>query len=497
MVELSVREAWTEKYRPKRLSEVVGNAKAIEELRAWADAVAAGVAADGRVKRAAILHGPPGCGKTSAAYALASDMGWEVIELNASDQRNESVIEKIVGHASSSTTFCGGTRLIILDEADNLHGNEDRGGSRAITEIVKKTSQPIILIANDLYRMSKALQRNCRLIRFYRLRPERIYRVLREICMREGIEAEEQVLRILAGNAKGDLRSAINDLQALSISASGTRVGGGKERIEEADIATGERDTEQNIFDVLRKIYTPRAGTDLQEVVSSLHSLDKTPEETISWIYDNLPSEQMRDTDLLHALHYLSRADTFLGRARARENFKFWRYASSLMACCGASASLASTTHYHRSNFRSPWQRGRVPHEGDSGSPSRRHEPIEEEIAQKISMHCKVSQSYARSYILPLLRFFFLNHQKAVAITQLLHLDIPQIAFLCPNRDTRMAKKVYQESITGREIGAGDRGGSESKTRAEEREMEGGSMSESGSESGKQRSLAEFLPSPE
>jgi len=79
-------EEWTEKYRPAKLSEVVGNDNAISELRAWAEAIGS---AEVKAKKAAILHGPPGCGKTSAAYALASDMGWEVIELNASDQRND------------------------------------------------------------------------------------------------------------------------------------------------------------------------------------------------------------------------------------------------------------------------------------------------------------------------------------------------------------------------------------------------------------------------
>ena len=427
VTQISSGEEWTEKYRPAKLSEVVGNDKAIAELRAWAEAINIG-AGSGKAKRAAILHGPPGCGKTSAAYALASDMGWEVIELNASDQRNEGVIKSIVGHASRSNTFSRRTRLIILDEADNLHGKEDRGGTRAITEIVKKSSQPVILIANDLYRMGKALQRNCRLIRFQRLRPERIYRVLRKICIREGIDVEDNVLYILASNANGDLRSAINDLQALSLSISSDG-----ERVEEADIVTGERDANETIFEVLRKIYSPVTVTDIREAIASLYSLDKTPEESISWVYENLPSELMEDADILHALRYLSRADIFLGRTRNRENFKFWRYASSLMVCG------VSFMRYPRIRFRSPWQRG-------VRAADRRHEPITDEIAAKISAYCKVPQSYARFYILPFMKFFFKNHQKAVTITQLLRLDIPQIAFL--TNDTKIAKRVYQDSIT-------------------------------------------------
>ena len=499
VTQISSGEEWTEKYRPAKLSEVVGNDKAIAELRAWAEAINIG-AGSGKAKRAAILHGPPGCGKTSAAYALASDMGWEVIELNASDQRNEGVIKSIVGHASRSNTFSRRTRLIILDEADNLHGKEDRGGTRAITEIVKRSSQPVILIANDLYRMSKALQRNCRVIRFQRLRPERIYRVLRKICIREGINVEDTVLHILARNANGDLRSAINDLQALSLSLP---ISSGDEWIEEADIVTGERDANETIFEVLRKIYSPVTVTvtDIQEAIASLYSLDKTPEESISWIYENLPSEWMEDADVLHALHYLSRADIFLGRTRNRENFKFWRYASSLMVCG------VSFMRYPHIRFRSPWQRVVRDGNGNGGNgySNRRYEPIIDEIVAKISAYCKVPQSYARFYILPFMKFFFKNHQKAVTVTQLLRLDIQQIAFF--TRDARIAKRVYQDSITkGRGYEKHEHIGeiSEANIETSERRERGEKVVQGKSEKEeevkveenrrqKQRSLADFL----
>ena len=69
------------------------------------------------------LMGPQEIGKTSSAHALARDLAWEVIELNASDQRTASVIEKIAGSAASMNTFFGEKRLIILDEADNIHGS--------------------------------------------------------------------------------------------------------------------------------------------------------------------------------------------------------------------------------------------------------------------------------------------------------------------------------------------------------------------------------------
>ncbi len=448
-------DKWTEKYRPKSLDEVVGNEKAVRELRSWATSIASPTA-----KKAVILHGPPGCGKTSAAYALASEMDWEVIELNASDQRNEAIIKNIVGHASHSSTFSRRTRLIILDEADNLHGKEDRGGTRAITEIVKVSAQPVVLIANDLYRLGKALQRNCNIIRFQRLRPERILRVLRRICIQEGMEIEDRVLRILASNANGDLRSAINDLQALSIST--------ERHIDEEDIVTGARDVELTIFDVLKKIYTP--GTDLQNAISSLHSLDKTPEEIINWLYENLPGELMDPQDLSHALHYLGRADIFLGRARNRENFKFWRYASSIMAC-----GVSSAIRHRYFRFKSPWYRGSST------------EPVTDAIARKISEFCNVSRRYAKYYVIPFMQLLFRDNGKAVKLAGSLQLDVPQIAFL--TGDAKRAEEIYNEAYK-----ASPTVETEKVTKPPEAvDVKSAEVEDRADGGNKQRSLADFL----
>ncbi len=98
---MTTAKEWAEKYRPKSLADVVGNPTATGQLKLWAQQWLDGTPE----QKAVLLHGPAGVGKTSTAYALAIDMGWEAIELNASDQRTADVIERIAGSASRMSTL--------------------------------------------------------------------------------------------------------------------------------------------------------------------------------------------------------------------------------------------------------------------------------------------------------------------------------------------------------------------------------------------------------
>ena len=93
---------WTEKYRPKSLSDLLGNSKAITQLAAWANQWDIGTPPK---KKAVILVGDPGIGKTSSALALASDMGWVPVEMNASDMRNSASVKNIATRGAIYDTF--------------------------------------------------------------------------------------------------------------------------------------------------------------------------------------------------------------------------------------------------------------------------------------------------------------------------------------------------------------------------------------------------------
>ena len=236
---MTMQMEWAERYRPRTLADVVGHKKSIEELRKWGDSWAHGTPD----VKAVILHGQAGIGKTSSAHAMAADYDWEVIELNASDQRTASVIEKVAGSASQMRTLTGmsGKRLIILDEADNLHGTSDRGGARAIIDVIKNTSQPIILIANDIYGISSSVRALCLEIKFPAIQARSMIPALKEIARNEGLLCGIGALEKIAENADGDFRSAVNDLQAAAI---------GRTEVHLEDISTAQRDNKESVFKV-------------------------------------------------------------------------------------------------------------------------------------------------------------------------------------------------------------------------------------------------------
>ena len=415
---------WTEKYRPKTLSQVAGHNKAVEELMRWAQSWVNGIPKE----KAVVLYGRAGIGKTTAAHALAGEMGWEMIELNASDQRTADIIQKVAGSASQMSTLGGSSmkRLVILDEADNIHGTADRGGEKAIVELIKKTGQPIILIANELYDMSAGLRSACKPIQFSSVVSRSMIPVLKRIAGAEGVECAPGVLEKMAENANGDMRSAINDLQAIAQ---------GRSRIELGDITTGERDTKENIFKVLVKIFK---GTDIIEAHKATFNLDENPEDLIQWVDENLPLEYVQVNDLEKGYQYLSRASTFLGRVRRRQNYNMWRYAGVMMTAGIVAARSRRYTGFVKFQPPSLWRKL-------GQTKSMRY--IRDSTAKKIGTHCHISTAYTRSQLLPFFRMMLENEECAPRVAALLTLETEEIAFLMGSKSvTKKVQKIYDEA---------------------------------------------------
>ncbi|AEH07354.1 replication factor C large subunit [Methanothermococcus okinawensis] len=318
---------WVEKYRPKTMAEVVGNTKIKEELKKWIEDYL-----QGKPVKPVLLVGPPGCGKTTLANALANDYGFEIIELNASDKRNKDVIKQVVGSASVSKSLSGKRALIILDEVDGISGNSDRGGVSEILKIIKTAKNPIILTANDIYKPSLMSLRNaCKIVKIGSVHTNSIVPVLRRIALKEGFNVDDSVLKIIAKHAGGDVRAAINDLESLAL--------GNDLNLEEVK-ELPDRDVEKNIFDAIRIIFKT---THYDIAVSSVYDVKEDIGTVEEWIAENIPREYKKKEDIVRAYDYLSKADIFLGRVYKRQYYGLWRYASALMT---AGVALAKDEKY-------------------------------------------------------------------------------------------------------------------------------------------------------
>jgi replication factor C large subunit len=413
--------AWTVRHKPKTLREVVGNREAIAELIGWLKSWEKGIPK----KRAVLLHGPPGVGKTVAVEALANDWNLELVEKNASDYRTEEAVRRFAGLASQYGTLFGKKRLILFDELDGLTGREDRGGVGAIIGVVKQARCPIVLIANNAYdpRLS-SLRFYCLLIRFKRPHVGAVAKRLRQICEREGIRAEEEALKFVAQRSQGDVRSAINDLQALAQR---------KEKLTYEDVSwLAHRDRKDAIFNVLRLIFYSKS---CESAKNALDMADVDPDMLFEWVYENMPYHLRAPEDLAKAMESLAMADLYRSRIRQTHNWKLTRYVIDFMT-----AGVAMAREKTKPAGFVPL---RFPERIKMLSRTRGERQMQSKIGWKIRRRCHISAVRAKREFLPYLRVIFeSNAGMASGIARWLDLDEAMIEYLAGSK--RQAKAIIK-----------------------------------------------------
>jgi len=430
---------WTETYRPKSLKDVVGNPSAIAELEKWALAWQEGKPD----KRAVILHGDPGTGKTSAALALAADMGWAVVEMNASDKRNAEEIRKIALRAAVAqtfsetgeflSTFAGGRKLVVLDEADNLFGREDSGGIGAIVDTMRQTRQPIVLLANDVYeltRRSAAFKALCRIIKFQPIHSSSVKAVLRAIARTEGVAIPDEVVNYIAEHCEGDLRSAINDLELVAR--------GELEVGLRAVDTIGSRDRRSSVFAALEEIF--RSG-EARRARTAAENLDESPEDLILWVDENLPIEYRHPEDLARGFTALSRADEYLSRVRRRQQYRLWSYASDMMT---SGVAVARRGRFAGGRLQFPMWLLRQ-------SRTRGIRNVRASLASKLARFLHTSRAIALGEVLPAIRFLFeADSDFRFNVTFELGLDEKEVAFLLDEKEDSHSVRHLVERVAKR-----------------------------------------------
>jgi len=311
---------WTEKYRPKRLSEIVNmedvKKRVVEWIKEWLS---------GKIpeKKAILLVGPPGTGKTTLAHVIANEFGLEILELNASDVRTGERLRQVIGRAMHEASLFGFKgRLILLDEVDGIHAREDRGGLTTIVELVKESKWPIIMTANNPWDPKfKQLREIAEVIQVKPLSEDHIVQVLRRICQAEGIKCEEEALRLIARASGGDLRAAINDLQSVAQ---------GKKVLTKDDVLNlSDRAHQYDMFRLMDKAFRIRRVDEIRQI-SFLPSFDW--EAFFPWAAENAAIVYEKSpTALADAYDNLSMADVVRGRIFRTQEWELMPYMIELM----------------------------------------------------------------------------------------------------------------------------------------------------------------------
>jgi len=401
--------SWTVKHKPSSLSEVVGNAEAIQKLSKWVNSWETGIPK----KRAVFLYGPPGVGKTVSVEALANDSGMELVERNASDYRTAEAVEKFAGLASQYGTLHGRSRLILLDEMDGITGRADRGGVRAVIQILKEARSPVVLVANSAYdpRFS-TLRRYCLLIEFKKPTVLQVVKHLKRVCGREGIAADDEVLKFIADRSGRDVRSAVNDLQALAQ---------GRKRLVHEDVSwLAARDRKEVIFTVLRTIFY---SGDTWEAKKALDAADVDADMLFEWIYENVPRHFTDPRDLARAMDALSVADVYRGRIRSTQNWSLLKYVYDFMTGGVAMAREGSKP--------GGWIPFQFPERIRIMGQTRGLRAMQSAVGMRIRRRCHISSVRATREVIPYLRIIFeSNAEMAAGLTRWLDLDEDMVEYL-------------------------------------------------------------------
>jgi replication factor C large subunit len=404
---------WTQKHKPQTLNEIVGNKAAKQRFLTWLKSWSKGIPK----KRAALLHGPPGIGKTVTVEASAKELKMELVEKNASDYRTADAIKRFAGLASQYTTLFGANRLILLDEMDGVSGREDRGGVRELTKVLKDTRNPVVLTANDAYNPRfRSIRKYCLVIPFKKPTIREVVSHLKRVCAKEGIEADEEALKFMAERSERDVRSAVNDLQALAQDK--TRL-----TVEDVKWLAG-RDRKEVIFDVLRTIMYSKDSWEAKKAVSNS---DVDPDMLFNWIYENTPHHLTDPQDLVKAMDYLALADIYRKRIRDTQYWTLLRYVIDFM-----SSGVAVSRQRSKS---SGWIPFRFPEKIRMLSRTKGERALQKALGMKIRKKCHISATRSAKEVMPYLKIIFENNPEiAAGLSNWLDLDEDMIEYLAGNK---------------------------------------------------------------
>lgn len=313
----------SEKYRPKKFSDIKAQDMAIDKLKAFVTSFENGIAK----KKAVLLYGPAGTGKTSLAHVLASELGYEIFELNSSDLRNRQKLDQVLKPSSLQKSLFSKGKIILVDEVDGVT-TTDYGGLAELVVLIEKTKFPVVITCNDVWQNKFGLLRSkCEMVPIKEIPYTTILELLKTILKLENKLAKEDLLKEIAAKSRGDLRAALNDLHSVIH----------YEDPEMIQKEIGLREKSQDIFNALKSLFKQRTN---DETIEIFDTVDMELDQIKLWIEENIPTEY-RGQELAKAFDSLSRADIYKGRIHRQQYWHFLIYENFFLTA-GISAAKGS-----------------------------------------------------------------------------------------------------------------------------------------------------------
>jgi len=297
---------WSEKYRPQKISDMVGNEEARKSFVEWITKWKKGT-------KPVLLVGPPGIGKTTLAKVAAREFDYDLIGLNASDVRNKANIKDILSPLLGNTSLLG-RPMIFVDEVDGIHGRSDFGGVEALIDILKEPTVPIILAANtDQSDKMKSIKKATKTIKLRPLPPRMIGLYLHRILKQEGAKISPGALIKIITESRGDIRSILNVAQA---------------NVHGFEPPTDKSFESMDVESAIGAFFKAKSKGEAQTV---LYSMRIDPQEKINAFYSSIVTSGIPAKELASMLDVVSKADVLYGRIRRMQQWRLLRYLDNIL----------------------------------------------------------------------------------------------------------------------------------------------------------------------
>lgn len=329
---------WSDRHRPASVRDMVGNEEPRAAIVTWLAKWKAGA-------KPLLLVGPPGVGKTTMAFLLAEQFGYDMIGLNASDVRSKSKISEILEPVLGNAAVTGRPAMIFIDEVDGIHGRSDYGGSAALVDIMKRASVPVILAANDdTHDKMKPVTKAATTVRFRRVPPRLLRAYLERVLKSEDAGSPDGpskrvgygMLIKIVNRSRGDIRSMMNLAQSYAT--------GFNPQTETPDDALAAEQAVPAFF----------GAESAEQAAGILRRMQSDPREKIAAFYSSVVTSRGLDPAVMaKLLRIISDADVLYGRIMRTQNWRLLRYLDGMLLSMYGATAAAATIKYAKYNL--PW----------------------------------------------------------------------------------------------------------------------------------------------